>query len=102
MSELENVSDETQKFWEFIKDNKQIVGIPVSANSGLDLLSALRDVHETISSNPDNAKKMLTLIATVIFASATGESEELVNEIQVSAAMEQFDENITEMLNEKS
>ena len=102
IDERENVSDETQEFWEFIKDNKQIVGIPVSNNSGLDLLSALRDVHETISSNPDGAKKMLTLIATVIFASATGESEELVNEIQISAAMEQFDKNITEILNEKS
>jgi hypothetical protein len=101
MSELESVSDETQQFWEFVKENKRIVGIPVSTNSGLDLLSALRDVHETISDNPDGAKKMLTLIATVIFASATGESEELVNEIQVSAAMEQFDENITEILNEK-
>lgn len=101
MSGLENVSDETQQFWEFVKENKRIVGIPVSPNSGLDLLSALRDVHETISDNPDGAKKMLTLIATVIFASATGESEELVNEIQVSAAMEQFDENITEILNEK-
>jgi hypothetical protein len=101
MNELENVSDETDEFWEFIKNNKRMVGIPINNSTGLDILSALRDVHEIISSNPDGAKKMLTLLATVIFSSATGEGTNIVNEIQINAAMENLDKNLTEILNEK-
>ena len=76
--------------------------MPVSNTSGLDILNVLRDVYETIDKDPKGAKKMLTLVATVMLSVASGESENLINEIQVSSAMEQFDDSIKEILDEES
>lgn len=102
MNGLEDVSDEVERMWQYIKENKRIIGMPVSNTSGLDILNVLRDVYETIDKDPKGAKKMLTLVATVMLSVASGESENLINEIQVSSAMEQFDDSIKEILDEES
>lgn len=102
MNGLEDVSDEVERMWQYIKENKRIIGLPVSNTSGLDILNVLRDVYETIDKDPKGAKKMLTLVATVMLSVASGESENLINEIQVSSAMEQFDDSIKGILDEES
>lgn len=102
MTESEDVSAETASMWQYIKDNKQIIGFPISNTSGLDILSVLREIYETIDVDPEGAKKMLTLVATVMLSAVTGEGESVINEIQISTAMEQFDESIKEILDEKS
>lgn len=102
MNGLEDVSDEVERMWQYIKENKRIIGLPVSTTSGLDILNVLRDVYETIDKDPKGAKKMLTLVATVMLSVASGESENLINEIQVSSAMEQFDDSIKGILDEES
>ena len=45
---------------------------------------------------------MLTLLATVIYASSIGEGQQFTDEIQVLSAMEQFDTSIKEILDEES
>ena len=102
MSELNAASDETKQMWDYIKNNRRIVGIPVSNNNGLDILNVLRDIYDTIDEDPVGAKNMLTLVASVILAAAHGDGEKLVNEIQVVSAMEDFDKSIKEILDEKS
>ena len=42
MSGLENVFRDNDEFWQYVKENPRMVGIPVSENKGLDLLGALR------------------------------------------------------------
>jgi hypothetical protein len=101
MSELENVWDSDEDFWDFVADNKKLVGISVSDGQGLDVLNALRDIYLTIEKEPEGAMKMLTLLGTVIYASSIGEGRQFTDEIRVVSAMEQFDSSMKEMLDEK-
>ena len=101
MSELENVWDSDEEFWDFVADNKKLVGISVSDGQGLDILNALRDIYLTIEKEPEGAMKMLTLLGTVIYASSIGEGRQFTDEIRVVSAMEQFDSSMKEMLDEK-
>jgi hypothetical protein len=87
--------------WEFIKDHPRILGLPVSDKQGLDLLNALRDVSEMIHKDADMAYKMLTMIATVIVAAATGSGNETIEELLVAEAMHKFDTEAKEILNER-
>jgi hypothetical protein len=87
--------------WEFIKDHPRIIGLPVSDKQGLDLLNALRDVDEMIHKDQDMAHKMLTMIATVIVAAATGSGNETIEELLVAEAMHNFDKETKEILNER-
>jgi hypothetical protein len=46
--------------------------------------------------------RMLTLLATVIYASSVGEGKQFTDEIQIASAMEEFDTSIKEILDEES
>ena len=102
MSELENVWETDEEFWDFVGENKKLVGIAISDGQGLDILNALRDIYTTIEEEPESAMRMLTLLATVIYASSVGEGRQFTDEIQIASAMEQFDTSIKEMLDEES
>jgi hypothetical protein len=102
MSELENAWESDEEFWDFVGQNKRMVGMAISDGQGLDILNALRDIYLTIDKEPDSAKRMLTLLATVIYASSIGEGQQFTDEIQVLSAMEQFDTSIKEILDEES
>ena len=102
MSELENVWESDEDFWDFVGQNRRLVGISVSDGQGLDILNALRDIYITMDEEPDSAKRMLTLLATVIYASSIGEGRQFTDEIQIMSAMEQFDNSIKEILDEES
>jgi len=71
MSELEDAWESDEDFWDFVGQNKRMVGMAISDGQGLDILNALRDIYLTIDKEPDSAKRMLTLLATVIYASKT-------------------------------
>lgn len=87
--------------WQYIKDHPQILGLPVSDKQGLDLLNALRDVAEMIHQDQEMAHKMLTMIATVIVAAASGEGNETIEELLVAEAMHKFDTEAKEILSER-
>jgi hypothetical protein len=102
MSELENAWDNDEDFWNFVGENKRIVGMAISDGQGLDILNALRDIYLTISKEPESDMLMLTILGTVIYASSIGEGKEFTDEIQVVSAMERFDNSIKEILDEES
>lgn len=101
MSEFENAWETDEEFWNFVGENKRMVGLAISDGQGLDILNALRDVYLTIEEEPDSAMRMLTLLATVIYASSVGEGKQFTDEIQVVSAMEQFDNSMKEILDEE-
>ena len=101
MSESENVWESDEELWDFIGENKRLVGLQISNGQGLDILNALRDIYVTVDNDPKSAMKMLSLLATVIYASSIGEGQQFTDEIQVAAAMEQFDSSMKEMLSEE-
>ena len=100
MTELENVWDNIEEFWDFIAENKKLLGISVSKNEGLDILNALRDIYMTVDASPENAKKMLTLLATVLLTTSQGDTK-FIDDIKVEAAMQTFDKSMKEILDEK-
>jgi len=102
MSELESAWGSDEEFWDFVGQNRRLVGISVSDGQGLDILNALRDIYLEVDREVETAKRMLTLLATVIYASSIGEGRQFTDEIQVLSAMEQFDTSIKEILDEES
>ena len=101
MSESENVWENDEDLWDFVAENKRLVGLQISDGQGLDILNALRDIYVTIEEDPNSAMKMLTLLATVIYASSIGEGQQFTDEIQVASAMEQFESSMKEILSEE-
>lgn len=102
MSESPDASAQSEdSVWEYIKDHPRILGVPVSDKQGLDLLNALRDVAEMIYKDQEMAHKMLTMIATVIVAAASGEGNETIEELLVAEAMHKFDTEAKEILSER-
>ena len=101
MTESKDVSTQESKIvWDFIKANPKMIGFPVSDTQGLDLLNALRDVHEMIEKKPETAADMLTMIATVMVAAVTGKGNETIEEITVQEAMHRFDKEAKDVLDE--
>jgi predicted transposase YdaD len=54
-----------------------------------------------IHKDQEMAHKMLTMIATVIVAAATGSGNETIEELLVAEAMHKFDTEAKEILNER-
>ena len=101
MSGLENVFRDNDEFWEYVKENPRMVGIPVSENKGLDLLGALRDVREAYKKDTEIGDTMLTLLGTLLMGTANGEGEQMIEEIIVSEAMVDIDNGLKEVLDEE-
>lgn len=100
MSESENVSQNNEEFWDYVRKNPRVVGIPVSENKGLDLLSALADIRDAYKVDFRSGDIMLTLLGTVLVGAASGEGEVMVQEIIVSEAMDKFDKELGKVLDE--
>ncbi len=100
MSESINVFQGNDEFWNYVKENPRLVGIPVTDNKGLDLLSALRDVREAYQKNLEMGDTMLTMLGSLLAGIANGEGEEMLEEVIVSEAMVGFDKHLKEVLDE--
>lgn len=103
MTESTSASQPVNKedIWDYIKDNPRILGLPISENNGLDLLSALRDIWVEMQTNPKAASEMLTIMVSVILASIMGHGEEAVEEVLVQDAMFNFDKEAKKVLDEE-
>jgi hypothetical protein len=68
----------------------------------LDIISALRDVYETIcDAKLDEAKMCVTALAAILVASKYGKAEEVLEEFSIKEAMREFDDHMREILDEK-
>lgn len=100
MNESANVFRDNNEFWEYVKENPRIIGIPVSEHKGLDLLSALRDVREAYKKDPAIGDSMLTILGTLLAGVANGDGDEMVEEVIVSEAMSNVDKELKKVLDE--
>lgn len=100
MNESANVFRDNDEFWEYVKENPRIIGIPVSEHKGLDLLSALRDVREAYKKDPAIGDSMLTILGTLLAGVANGDGDEMVEEVIVSEAMSNVDKELKKVLDE--
>lgn len=86
--------------WEYIKDNPRIMGLPLSDNKAIDICTALLDVYETLNKDPEAAKTLLGLLATVLVGSAEGQGKEVIEEVMVIEAMQHLDYKLKGILDE--
>lgn len=100
MSESENASTNPNDVWDYIAANPKIMGIQISDNQGLDLLNALRDIWIYIEKDADAARDMLTMLVAVIISSIHGQGNEVIEELLVEDAKQNFDKGIQEILND--
>jgi len=78
------------------------IAIPVSNTRMLDIISALRDIYETICEDElDEAKMCVTALAAILVASKYGKAEEVWEEFSIKEAMRNFDTSIKDILDEK-
>jgi CO dehydrogenase/acetyl-CoA synthase delta subunit len=102
MSESENALPLDDSFWDHIEHMDFAIAIPVSENKMLDIISALRDVYETICDDElDEAKMCVTALAAILVASKYGKAEEVLEEFSIKEAMRDFDDHMREILDEK-
>jgi CO dehydrogenase/acetyl-CoA synthase delta subunit len=103
MSESENALPLDESFWEHIEHMDFAIAIPVSENKMLDIISALRDVYETICDEElDEAKMCVTALAAILVASKYGKAEEVLEEFSIKEAMRDFDIHMKGILDEES
>jgi CO dehydrogenase/acetyl-CoA synthase delta subunit len=103
MSESENALPLDDSFWDHIEHMDFAIAIPVSENKMLDIISALRDVYETICDDElDEAKMCVTALAAILVASKYGKAEEVLEEFSIKEAMRDFDIHMKGILDEKS
>lgn len=100
MSESKNVFQDNDEFWEFVKENPRVLGIPVSEEKGLDLLNALRDIRQAYLKDVKIGDTMLTLLGTILAGIANGDGEQMIEDVIVSEAMVDIDTSLQEILNE--
>lgn len=102
MSESENAFlNNGDEVWDFIKEHPRYLGIPISEKRGLDILNALRDVWLANKKDPEQANKMLTMLAAVLVSAEAGYGEKIVEEVLVQEAMIDFEQEAKDVLNEK-
>lgn len=99
MTESEDAS--VNNVWEFIAKNPRILGFNVTEEKVLDLLGALAGVFYALEEEDiELAKMMLTSVATALVAGVTGSGDEVVEEIMVAEAMQDFDDSLKGLLSE--
>jgi CO dehydrogenase/acetyl-CoA synthase delta subunit len=103
MEESENALPLDDSFWDHIEHMDFAIAIPVSENKMLDIISALRDVYETICDDElDEAKMCVTALAAILVASKYGKAEEVLEEFSIKEAMRDFDIHMKGILDEES
>jgi hypothetical protein len=102
MSESESALPLDNSFWDHIEHMDFAIAIQVSNTRMLDIISALRDVYETICNDDlEEAKTCVTALAAILVASKYGKAEEVWEEFSIKEAMRDFDDHIKEILDEK-
>jgi len=102
MEESENALPLDESFWDHIEHMDFAIAIPVSNTRMLDIISALRDVYETICKDElDEAKMCVTALAAILVASRYNKAEEVWEEFSIKEAMRNFDTSIKDILDEK-
>jgi len=102
MEESENALPLDDSFWDHIEHMDFAIAIPVSDTRMLDIISALRDIYETICEDElDEAKICVTALAAILVASKYGKAEEVWEEFSIKEAMRNFDTSIKDILDEK-
>lgn len=100
MTESESALPLDEKLWEQVKEMSYGIAIPISDRKQINILEALQDIYETISTDINAAKRMILALAAIFMAAPLGKAEKLWEELAVEESMKDFDKRAKEMLDE--
>ena len=88
-------------FWEHTAhlDFKMVVNL--TPDKSINILQALYDAYSSIDDNPEQAKFLITALASLMLSAKYGKVDEVYNEMLISAASKDMDEGLERLLNEK-
>jgi hypothetical protein len=88
--------------WEYIREVKPNLQIAISEKRGLNILSALEDIHKALlTEKKETVIELLTSLAAILVASSKGQLEEMLEEHDIWEAMKNIDKTLKKILNEK-
>jgi hypothetical protein len=87
-------------FWEHVSHLDFSIGIPVSETRTMDMLTVLEDIYNTIGHSPEEAQRLVVMVAAILVAAKDGMADELWQELVVSESMTELDDSLKEILNE--
>ena len=99
-NESENVLPLDSSFWQHWRHTKVVVAIPVSETKNMNVLAVLEDIYDTIDTKPDEAKRMVIMMAAILLASKDDQADAVWQEMVVAESMHNMDKNLKEILNE--
>jgi hypothetical protein len=102
MSESENALPLDESFWTHLEHSGFIISIPVSENKIMNVNEVLEDIYYTIDEDPEEAQRLIIMMAAILMASKDGTADKVWEEMTVSESMKSFDKEIGKILNEES
>jgi hypothetical protein len=101
-NESESALPLDNSFWEHVSHLNFTIGIPVSETKTMDILTVLEDIYRVIDRNPEEAQRLIVMVAAILVAAKDGQADEIWEELVVSESMTELDESLKEILNEKN
>ena len=101
-NESENVPPLDESFWEHLAHSGFTIGIPVSEDKIMNVNEVLEDIYYTIEEDPEEAQRLIIMMAAILIASKDGKADTIWQEMTVSESMKSLDKELGKILNEES
>lgn len=101
-NESENVLPLDSSFWDHWHHTKTVVAIPVSETKNMNVLAVLEDIYYGIEEDPEEAQRMIIMIAAILLASKDDQADAVWQEMVVAESMASIDKSLKDILNEES
>ena len=101
-NESENALPLDESFWDHLEHSGYTIGIPVSEDKIMNVNEVLEDIYYTIEEDPEEAQRLIIMMAAILIASKDGMADKVWEEMTVSESMKSLDTEIGKILDEKS
>lgn len=99
-NESENALPLDESFWSHLEHSGYTIGIPVSEDKIMNVNEVLEDIYYTIDEDPEEAQRLIIMMAAILIASKDGMADKVWEEMTVSESMKSLDKEIGKILNE--
>ena len=101
-NESENALPLDESFWAHLEHSGYTIGIPVSDDKIMNVNEVLEDIYYTIDEDPEEAQRLIIMMAAILIASKDGKADTIWQEMTVSESMKSLDKELGKILNEES
>jgi hypothetical protein len=91
-----------ESFWAHLEHSGYTIGIPVSDDKIMNVNEVLEDIYYTIDEDPEEAQRLIIMMAAILIASKDGMADKVWEEMTVSESMKSLDKELGKILDEES